>query len=62
MPRGPVAVASPGEIGAVAIEPQTHGPDPLRRLLHGEPEPLVRLPPGDELSLVVRIEVARIGG
>jgi aldose 1-epimerase len=61
-PRGPVAVASPREIGAVAIEPQTHGPDPLRRLLRGEPEPLVRLPPGDELTLAVRIEVARIGG
>jgi len=53
-----VALASPQSIDAVAIEPQTHGPDPLRRLTHGEPDAPILLGPGGELRLVIRLTVA----
>jgi aldose 1-epimerase len=53
-----VALASPPSIDAVAIEPQTHGPDPLRRLTHGEPDAPILLRPGGELRLVIRLTVA----
>ena len=49
-----------GHLDAVAVEPQTHGPDGLRRLEHGEPDALVLLPPGESLSLTVRITVERV--
>ena len=55
-----VAVATPGQLGAVAVEPQTHGPDGLRRLEHGEPDAMALLPPGESLSLTVRITVERV--
>jgi hypothetical protein len=54
-----VAVASPPAIAAVAVEPQTHGPDPLRRLEAGEPDALRVLDPEDELRLALRLTVAR---
>ncbi|HSK94540.1 MAG TPA: hypothetical protein VLA76_10845 [Candidatus Angelobacter sp.] len=52
-----VALASPADLGAVAVEPQTHGPDPLRRLAHGEPDAPVLLAPGADLALDLRLEV-----
>ena len=52
-----VALASPANFGAVAIEPQTHGPDPLRRLAGGEPDAPTLLPPGAGLTLNLRLEV-----
>ncbi len=52
-----VAIASPGDLGAVAIEPQTHGPDPLRRLAHGEPDAPILLAPRGSLTLDLRLEV-----
>jgi len=55
-----VAVATPGHLDAVAVEPQTHGPDGLRRLERGEPDALSLLPPGESLSLTVRITVERV--
>ena len=58
--RGPGAflcMASPTGIGAVAVEPQTHAPDGLRRLLHGEPGGLARLAPGDRLQLDLQLDV-----
>ncbi len=55
-----VAIASPEEIDAVAVEPQTHGPDPFRRLLHGQPDAPVMLPPGGELRLDLRLTVGRV--
>jgi len=38
---------------AVAVEPQTHAPDGIRRLLAGEPGGLALIPPGATLELVV---------
>jgi aldose 1-epimerase len=55
-----VAVATPRHLDAVAVEPQTHGPDALRRLEHGEPDAMSLLPPGESLSLTVRITVERV--
>lgn len=55
--RPVVALASPAGIEAVAIEPQTHGPDPLRRLERGEPDAPLLLAPGGELRLLVRLAV-----
>jgi aldose 1-epimerase len=50
-----VTAASPAEIDAVAVEPQTHAPDAIRRLVHGEPGGLRLLDPGETLALAVRI-------
>ncbi|MBA2263327.1 MAG: hypothetical protein H0W10_01520 [Chloroflexi bacterium] len=54
-----VAVATPPEIDAIAVEPQTHGPDGLRRLRRGEPDALRLLPPGASMGLVLRLTVDR---
>lgn len=54
-----VAVATPPDIGAVAVEPQTHGPDGLRRLLEGERDALRMLEPGATLTLGLRLTVGR---
>jgi galactose mutarotase-like enzyme len=47
-----VAAALPGT-DAVAVEPQTHAPDGIRRLLAGEPGGLALIAPDDTLELVV---------
>jgi len=57
-----VAVASPPAIGAIAVEPQTHGPNPFRRLAVGEPDPPAMLPPGGSIRLVLRLTVRHPGG
>jgi galactose mutarotase-like enzyme len=57
-----VAVATPPEIDAIAVEPQTHGPDPLRRLEGGGPDAPALLPPGEALRLTVRLSVERLAG
>jgi len=54
-----VAVATPAEIDAVAVEPQTHGPDPLRRLSAGEPDAPILLAPGSDLRLELRMRLGR---
>jgi len=59
-PRVLVAVATPRTLDATAVEPQTHGPDALRRLVRGEPDGLTLLSPGDALGLVVRVTVERV--
>jgi aldose 1-epimerase len=46
-----VALATPADVEAIAVEPQTHGPNPLRRLAAGEPDAPVLLDPGSELGL-----------
>ncbi len=56
-----VAVATPAEPDATPVEPQTHGPDGLRRLLNGEPDALALLDPGEELTLGVQLEVRGSG-
>jgi aldose 1-epimerase len=55
-----VAVATPGHLDAAAVEPQTHGPDGLRRLSNGEADALALLAPGEWFSLTVRITVERV--
>jgi aldose 1-epimerase len=57
-----VAVASNAALEAVAVEPQTHGPDPLRRLATGEPDPPILLPPNASLRLALRLTVLRHEG
>ena len=50
-----VALASPSTLDAVAIEPQTHVPAGLRRVINGEPGALTMLDPGATLRLSVEI-------
>ncbi|HEX2883062.1 MAG TPA: hypothetical protein VHQ42_00665 [Candidatus Limnocylindria bacterium] len=57
--RPVVALASPGDVEAMAIEPQTHGPDPLRRLELGQPDAPLLLEPGGELRLVIGIAIGQ---
>jgi aldose 1-epimerase len=54
-----VAVATPPGLEAIAVEPQTHAPDGLARLLDGRSDGLVLLPPGATLALDVEIDVRR---
>ena len=53
-----VAATLPGT-DAVAVEPQTHAPDGIRRLLAGEPGGLALLPPDTSLELVVGLAFER---
>ena len=50
-----VVAASPAEIDAVAVEPQTHAPAGIRRLVNREPGALTLLDPGATLAMTVRI-------
>ena len=59
-PAALVAMATPAELDAIAVEPQTHGPNPFRRLAAGEPDPPALLPPGSSMRLVIRLTVERI--
>jgi len=52
-----IVAASPGNIDAIAVEPQTHAPAGLRRLLSGEPGALEPLEPGATLALKVRLVI-----
>ena len=54
-----LCAASPAQLGAVAIEPQTHAPDGLRRLANGEPGALHLLDPGSTLQLEMELAFAR---
>ena len=56
-----VAVATPGDSDAVAVEPQTHGPDGLRRQAHGEPDAPTMIAPGETLRLGLRLTFERAG-
>jgi aldose 1-epimerase len=55
-----VTVATPPHLDAIGVEPQTTGPDPLRRLLNREPDPAVLLAPGASMHLMVRLAVERV--
>ncbi|MGQ0607224.1 MAG: aldose 1-epimerase [Chloroflexota bacterium] len=57
-----VAVATPLDVDADAVEPQTHGPDGLRRLRRGEPDAMHMLGPGASLDLALRLTVDREAG
>lgn len=54
IPATPYMVAaSPAHIDAIAIEPETHAPQAVRRLLRGEPGGLDMLPPGEALKMSI---------
>jgi aldose 1-epimerase len=55
-----VVAASPGNVDAIAVEPQTHAPQGLRRLLRNEPGGLTMLESGQELSLGVELAFERV--
>jgi aldose 1-epimerase len=57
-----IVAASPAAIDAVAVEPQTHAPDGIRRLLNGEPGGLTLIAPGESLALHVRLAFERRSG
>jgi aldose 1-epimerase len=57
-----IVAASPSAIDAVAVEPQTHAPDGIRRLQNGEPGGLALIAPGQSLELRVRLAFERRDG
>jgi len=59
-PRARVCIVAANlGMGAVAIEPQTHAPQGLRRLLAGEPDAMLLLDPGETLRLSIELGVLR---
>lgn len=54
-----VVAANPGTAGAVAVEPQTHAPWGMRRLLDGEAGGLTLLAPDATLTLESTLEFSR---
>jgi aldose 1-epimerase len=52
---GFVVAAAPPDLAAVAVEPQTHGPDGIRRLIEHEPGAPTWIEPG--AALTARIEL-----
>ena len=54
-----IVAASPAGAPAVAVEPETHAPQGLRRLLRGEPGALTMLAPGERLELVMELAFER---
>jgi aldose 1-epimerase len=54
-----VAVATPSDPAATAVEPQTHAPDGLRRLINGEPDAIAVLAPDETLRLGLRLQLRR---
>ena len=59
-PVGYIVAASPGDVDAIAVEPQTHAPQGLRRLLGREPGALTMLKPGQTLGLTVELAFQRL--
>jgi aldose 1-epimerase len=51
--------ARPPQIEALALEPQTHAPQGLRRLLNGEPDAMTLLRPGEALHLAMSLTFSR---
>lgn len=54
-PSTHIVVAHPVDIDGVAVEPQTHAPQGLRRLLNAEPGAMTLLDPGQTLSLAMTL-------
>jgi aldose 1-epimerase len=52
--------ATPPELDAVAVEPQTHAPQGLRRLINDEPGALALLEPGGSISLTTELTFATL--
>jgi aldose 1-epimerase len=59
-PNSYVVAASPRSIDAIAVEPETHAPQGLRRLLGDEPGGLTRLDPGRTFRLHVDLAIDRL--
>jgi aldose 1-epimerase len=55
-----IVAASPASLEAIAVEPQTHAPQGLRRLLNHEPGALTVLNPRDSLPFSVDLEFGRL--
>jgi aldose 1-epimerase len=54
-----IVAASPADLPAIAVEPQTHAPNGLRRLINGEPGALDLLDAGGTLTLETRLTFNR---
>jgi aldose 1-epimerase len=54
-----IVAANPPGAGAIAVEPETHAPQALRRLLRGEPGGLSMLAPGERLMLAMELVFER---
>jgi aldose 1-epimerase len=48
-----IVAARPPELDAIALEPQTHAPQGLRRMIQGEPDAMILLEPAATLRLSV---------
>ncbi len=59
-PKSYVVAASPGHVDAIAVEPETHAPQGLRRMLEDEPGGLTRLGAGQTLRLDVELALDRL--
>ena len=55
-----IVAASPGHIAAVAVEPETHAPQAVRRLLGGETGGLAMLAPGESLQLAIDLAFEQV--
>ncbi len=55
-----IVAASPARLDAIAVEPETHAPQGIRRLLSGEPGGLTMLDPGRVLDLTVELAFERL--
>ncbi|MEO6349783.1 MAG: hypothetical protein ABIP53_03950 [Candidatus Limnocylindrales bacterium] len=50
-----IVAANPGDRGAIAVEPQTHAPQGLRRLMRRQPGALAIIEPGEILELTTEL-------
>jgi aldose 1-epimerase len=55
-----IVAASPGNIDAVAVEPETHAPQAVRRLLGGETGGLTMLAPGQSLQMAIDLAFEQV--
>jgi aldose 1-epimerase len=55
-----VVAASPSDVDAIAVEPETHAPQALRRLRNGEPGGLTMLETGGTLELTTDLTFERL--
>lgn len=55
-----VVAASPSDVDAIAVEPETHAPQALRRLRNGEPGGLTMLEPDEALELTTDLTFERL--
>jgi len=59
-PGGCIVAASPPDLDAIAVEPQTHAPQGLRRLIAREPFALALLPAGASLTHSIALVIERV--